>query len=125
MISVEEVLFYHYRLIQEFGGTDGVRSQDLLESAIHRPFQTFGGEDLYPSSLHKAAALVESLVKNHPFIDGNKRTGFAMMRLLLLEGGLDIKADEDEKYQFVISISTSQLDFEDILTWLHEHVEQI
>lgn len=123
MISIDEVLFYHHALIQRFGGTEGVRSRDLLESAIYRPFQTFGGEDLYPSAIHKAAAVLESIVRNHPFIDGNKRTGYAMMRLILLEAGLDIQVDEEEKYQFVISISTGQLEYEQIVEWLQAHTD--
>lgn len=118
MISIEEVLFYHHQLIRAFGGSAGVRDRNLLESAIYRPFQSFGGEDLYKSPIEKAAAIGESIIKNHPFIDGNKRTGYAMMRLILLDQGLDIEADEETKYQFVIEVSMGKLSFEEMCEWL-------
>ena len=72
MILLEEVLLLHEFSIKDFGGASGIRNIGLLESAIARPFQTFGGEDLYPSPFDKAAAIGESLIENHPFIDGNK-----------------------------------------------------
>ncbi len=82
-ISTDEVLAIHANLIRRYGGLSGVRDRGLLESALARPFQSFNGEDLYPSLEQKAAAILESIVKNHPFIDGNKRTGYVLMRLLL------------------------------------------
>jgi death-on-curing protein len=79
MILLEDILNLHQFSIQKYGGSDGLRDSGLLESAIARPFQSFGGEDLYPSIFEKAAALGESLIINHPFIDGNKRTGTVAM----------------------------------------------
>jgi death-on-curing protein len=76
MIEKNYILKLHYRSIEAYGGSHGVRDEGLLESAIARHFQTFGGDDLYPSTFEKAAALCESLIVNHPFVDGNKRTGF-------------------------------------------------
>jgi death-on-curing protein len=73
-LSATQVLFVHSRLIDTTGGAHGIRDLGLLQSAVSRPKATFGGKDLYPDIFHKAAALMESLVKNHPFIDGNKRT---------------------------------------------------
>jgi len=78
----------------------------MLESAIARPFQTFDGNDLYPSIFEKSASLCESLIKNHPFIDGNKRTGMLAMYALLLSGGYEIKASSSDMYDFVINIAT-------------------
>jgi death on curing protein len=101
-------------LIRKFGGSEGVRAEELLLSAIHRPFQTFGGEDLYPD----AVSIGESIIKNHPFVDGNKRTGYALMRLLILESNQDLAASEDETYDFVISISKGELDVDQIKAWL-------
>ena len=75
MILIEDVLMIHENSIKDFGGSRGVRDVGLPESAIARPFQTFGGEDLYPSPFAKAAAVGESLIINHPFIDGNKKQG--------------------------------------------------
>ena len=78
MISEKEALEIHAILLERFGGSSGVRDHALLDSALNRPFQTFDGNELYPSPIEKAAAMLESIVKNHPFIDGNKRTGYVL-----------------------------------------------
>lgn len=87
MISVVEVEQLHKLLIDQFGGSHGIRDMTALESAILRPFQTFDNHDLYPSVIDKAASLVESILVNHPFIDGNKRTGYLVLRLFLINNG--------------------------------------
>ena len=74
MIELRDVLNIHNILIDKFGGSKGVRDQDSLESAIHRPFATFDNQDLYPTPADKSAAILESILINHPFVDGNKRT---------------------------------------------------
>jgi len=121
MILLEDVLSIHEFLINKFGGSHGIRDVGLLNSALARPFQTFDGVDLHKSHLEKAAALIESIVTNHPFIDGNKRTAYVLMRLYLLENGLDIKATQDEKYEFVISIASGNVSFEQIVEWISNH----
>ena len=122
MISLDEILKIHAILVEKFGGSDGVRDNDLLESAINRPYQTFDGQELYPSALEKAAAILESIVKNHPFMDGNKRTGYVLARLILMEAELDINADQTTKYEFVIDVSINKLDYDQIKEWLLQHV---
>jgi death-on-curing protein len=122
MIELNQVLHVHEKLLEEFGGGKGIRDLGLLESAIARPFQTFGKIDLYPSLEEKAAAIIESIVRNHPFIDGNKRTGYVLMRLLILSSKKDIRATEKEKYKFVISIASSKIEFEDIILWIKKHL---
>lgn len=122
MIAVAEVLKIHTRLIIEFGGSNGVRDLTLLESAVFRPFMTFGGQDLYETPVAKSAAILESVVKNHPFIDGNKRTGYTLMRLLLLANEVDVSATQQEKYNLVIDIITNKLDFEGIVLWIMKHL---
>ena len=99
MLEIANILTIHERLIHEFGGTLGLRDNELLESAISRPSQTFDSKDLYPTIEEKASAIIESIVTNHPFIDGNKRTGYTLFRLLLLSGGKDIDCSQEEKYQ--------------------------
>ena len=121
MIDIGDVLNIHEFLIHKFGGTHGINDQNLLESAIARPFQTFDKIDLYKSHFEKAAALLESIVSNHPFIDGNKRTGWVLMRLYLKENGLDIKASQAEKYDFVISIASNKLSFREVADWIEKH----
>jgi death on curing protein len=124
MITKEEVLKLHTLSIEKYGGADGVRDDGLLESAIARPYQTFGGEYLYSSIFEKAAAMVESLIINHPFIDGNKRTGFLGMFAVLNEENYFISVPEDEIYNFTIDISTGKIKFEAIVEWLKNNTEK-
>ncbi len=125
MILVEDVLTIHENSITDYGGSRGVRDMGLLESAIARPFQTFAGEDLYPSSFAKAAAVGESLIINHPFIDGNKRTGIVVMIALLREYNLQVNANNDSLYQFTIAISTGEIKFDAIVAWLAANTEAL
>lgn len=118
MISISEIILIQDILIDKFGGTRGIRDRGLLESAINRPYQTFDNKELYQNPVQKAASLIESIVKNHPFIDGNKRIGYVLMRLMLLDYGLDIIASQDEKYDFVIGIASGKLDFNQICDWI-------
>lgn len=125
MISLEETLFIHDVLVQEFGGAKGVRDPGLLKSALQRPYSMFDGKELFPGPVQKAAVLLEGIVQNHPFLDGNKRVGYALMRLQLINAGLDLKASQDEKYELVIGVASGKWDQGEILDWLHEHVIQI
>jgi len=120
MIKQEDVLKIHKLLIDQFGGSHGVRDENSLNSSINRPFATFDQQELYPEPIDKAAAILESIVTNHPFIDGNKRTGYVLARLLLLKSGLDIKATQEEKYEMVIAVSKGEWKFEQIRDWMTE-----
>jgi len=121
MISEKEALEIHAILIERFGGSDGIRDKELLDSALNRPYQTFDGQELYPSPIDKAAAILESIVKNHPFVDGNKRTGYVLARLFMMNNQLIIDADHEQKYQLVISISKGELSFDQIREWLEKN----
>ena len=120
MISVELVINLHEILIDKFGGLHGIRDHKALESAISRPFMTFDQKDLYPTPIEKAAALIESLISNHPFLDGNKRIGYVLMRYFLLENNLDIRATQSEKYNLVIKIAKGQISTKQICNWISE-----
>lgn len=122
MITLEEVLLIHKLAIEKFGGSSGIREDSLLDAAVNRPYATFGQQELYPTPIDKAAAIIESFVKNHPFTDGNKRIGYILMRLMLLKNDMDIKATENEKYNFVIAVAESKLDFEEIKSWIEKHI---
>ncbi len=123
MISLKEVESIHEILIDKFGGTKGIRDRGALESAINRPYQTFDQKELYPDPIDKAAAIFESLISNHPFIDGNKRTAYVLMRLTLLENSLDFQADQDERYDFVLKAAKGEMKFDQIKKWLTNHVK--
>jgi len=118
MISTEEVIKIHKLLIDQFGGSHGVRDKSSLNSAINRPFATFDQQELYPEPVDKAAAILESIVTNHPFIDGNKRTGYVLARLLQLKSGLYLKATQEEKHEMVIAVSKGKLKYEHIRNWM-------
>jgi death on curing protein len=120
MISLTQAEQVHKILVEQFGGTSGIRDIEALASALSRPFQTFEGREFYPTAIQKAASLLESVLSNHPFVDGNKRTGYVLMRLLLISYGFDIKATQEEKYNFVIKIASGKSNFNDIINWL-EH----
>nr|WP_210404643.1 type II toxin-antitoxin system death-on-curing family toxin [Chroococcidiopsis sp. TS-821] len=96
----------------------------LLESAIAQPRMTFGGEDLYPSLLKKAAALGFSIIMNHPFVDGNKRTGHAATETFLVLNGLEINASVDEQEHIVLAIVSGELGREAFVEWLRQHTTQ-
>lgn len=123
MITKEEVLLIHNQVVLLHGGANGVRDMNGLESAIARPYQSFDGEDLYPSCFEKAAAIGESIIMNHPFVDGNKRTGYVLMETVLRLEGFKISAADDELYQFVINISTGAKRFEEIVEWLKKNTK--
>ena len=121
MIPLKEVEQVHKLLIDTFGGSHGIRDLPALLSALARPFQTFDNKELYPTSIDKAASLLESIVSNHPFIDGNKRTAYVLARLFLLQNRMDIKASQQDKYEFVMSIASGKMRFEEIVSWIEKH----
>lgn len=118
MIELQEVLDIHQALISKFGGSQGVRDMNLLQSALERPFGGLGEVEFYPTPEEKAGAILESIVKNHPFIDGNKRTGYLLMRLILKQFKKDIQATQAEKYHFVMLIASGKLNFAKIVDWI-------
>lgn len=125
MIFKFEILKLHELSIQKYGGSYGIRDEGLLDSALARPFQTFGGTELYSLPVEKAAAIAESLIINHPFVDGNKRTGFLAMLAIIRLGELRLSANEEDAYNFVISISTGELKFDEIVEWLKNNNENL
>jgi len=123
MIDIHDAIRIHEVLIEKFGGSHGIRDLALLESALSRPFQTFDLEDLHPTPINKAAALIESILINHPFIDGNKRIGYVLLRLLIMNYGFDILATEDEKYDFSIKIARGEYRYSEITDWLTRNIQ--
>ena len=120
-MTAEQVLFIHARIIEESGGAHGVRDLGLLKSAVGRPQATFDGRDLYPDIWHKAAALMESLISNHPFIDGNKRTSIASTALFLRRNGVPIESAQQEIETFTLDMALKKISLEDATVWLKQH----
>jgi death on curing protein len=123
-LTAEQVLFIHARLVAETGGAHGVRDIGLLLSAVERPQATFGEQDLYPSLYSKAAALLESLVKNHPFIDGNKRTAITSAGLFLKLNGYRLIADNQQFAAFTLQCAQGALHFEQMTAWFEVRTEK-
>jgi death-on-curing protein len=122
-LTLSEVLYLHDQLINQSGGTVGLRDIGLLESAIAQPRVTFAGIDLYPSLIDKAVALGFCLINNHPFIDGNKRLAHASIESFLILNGIEIYANVDEQEEIILSLAAGKLKRSDFLNWLHEHTK--
>ena len=120
-LTLIEVLELHRKIIEQSGGAFGIRDVGLLESATAQPRMTFGGEDLYPNLLEKAAALGFSIIMNHPFVDGNKRTGHAATETFLVLNGMEINASVDEQDRVVLAIASGELGREAFVEWLQQH----
>jgi death-on-curing protein len=125
IITVRQVLLLHEYMIKKHGGSSGVRDMNMLQSAVNRPFATFDGQDLYPDIFLKSGALVQSIVKNHPFIDGNKRTGFSSAYLLLKKNSFQIDASQKQVVQFTVSVANENLSVDEIASWLKSHSTKI
>jgi death-on-curing protein len=121
-LTLEEVLELHRLGIEQSGGSHGLRDLGSLESAVAQPYMTFGGDDLYPTLAEKAAALGFSLVKNHPFIDGNKRVGHAAMETLLVINGHELRADVNEQERLILELAAGSLARDQFTAWVVAHV---
>jgi death-on-curing protein len=121
-LSLNEVLDLHALVIDQSGGAPGVRDMNALDSAVSQPQMTFGGVELYPTLVDKAAALGFSIVMNHPFLDGNKRVGHAAMETFLILNGCEINATLDEQEQLVLRLGAGEVQRSDFVEWLRGRV---
>ncbi|WP_429885482.1 type II toxin-antitoxin system death-on-curing family toxin [Geoalkalibacter halelectricus] len=120
-LTPQQILFIHHRLIETTGGSHGVRDLAALQAAAARPQATFEGNDLYPAIHDKAAAVLESLIRSHPFIDGNKRTAITASGLFLRRNGRILSAEQETLYIFTIRMATGEADFAEAREWLLQH----
>ena len=120
-LTKEQILLLHSQLVEITGGSDGIRDIALLESALESPFQSYGGEELYPSIQAKAARLCYGLVKNHAMIDGNKRIGAHAMLTFLSINGYELSYTQKELSDLILDVAAGKSAYEDILQWVLEH----
>jgi death-on-curing protein len=123
-LSLEQVLDLHRRQLRLFGGAPGLRDRGALESAVARPQMTFGGEDLYPEIEDKAAALMHSLVMNHPFVDGNKRVGAHACVLLLMANGVEPTFSPAELTAITLATARGEVRAEALSIWLRQRTRR-
>lgn len=123
-LGYRQVLWIHRRVIEETGGSPELRDEGLLRSALARPQASFGGQDLYPNLYEKAGALLESLLRNHPFVDGNKRTAWECLDLLLELNGVRMACTADQGYTLVMNIIDRRMTVQDVADWLSKHTHR-
>jgi death-on-curing protein len=121
-LTLGEVLELHRLVLAQTGGGTGLRDLGALEAAVGQPRQTFGGKDLYPTLAEKAAALGFSLIQNHPFLDGNKRTGHAALETFLLLNGSELQVSVDEAESIVLRVAAGQYSRQELATWIAAHL---
>src|SRR5262245_45515017 len=119
-LSLQQLIRLHQLQLGTFGGGTGIRDHGGLEAAWARPQMTFGGEDLYSDLASKAAALMHSIVMNHPFVDGNKRVGVMAMELLLAVNGQDLQAGDDEVVEMTMAVARGELSAEALAIWIRQ-----
>jgi len=120
-LTPEQVLFLHSRLIAETGGGHGIRDLGMLLSALGRPQATFDEKDLYPDLLVKATVLMDSLVRNHPFVDGNRRTAITAVGIFLRINGFRLVVDNNEMVWFTLACAQSQPSLDEITDWFRQY----
>ncbi len=120
-VTIDEAYAVHERMVEIGGGRARVRDFTLLHSAVKRPKATFRGYDMHKTIWSKAAALMHSLIMNHPFSDGNKRTGYFSTHLFLRKNGYDLIAEKNELISFCLRVDNEGLTVEQIASWLKNH----
>lgn len=121
LLTKRQIILLHDQLIDETGGAHGIRDEGLLESAVLTPIQTFKGTEMFPSVEEKAARLGYGLVKNHAFVDGNKRIGAHAMLVFLAVNGIRIWYTQKELSDIIVQIASGEKDYPDLLLWLRSH----
>ena len=120
-LSKPQILLLHEQLIAETGGSSGLRDEGMPDSALNTPFHTFAGKDVYPSLQQKAARLCFGLVKNHPFVDGNKRIGAHVMLVFLALNGIELQHTQTELSEVILQLAAGALQPTDLLDWILTH----
>ena len=125
LFTVQDIYELHTQLENAFVLSSGVRDENLLASAVNTPFQTFMGNDLYPSIYDKAAQLCYGIANNHPFTDGNKRTALHSMYVYLIINGFDIMATQQDVENMIIDVASGNMTNTELAQWLRENTVEI
>lgn len=123
-LTTEDVLLLHHLSIEKSGGSHGLRDAGLLDSAVQRPRASFAGVDLYPTIFAKSGALCHSIIKNHAFVDGNKRTSLLSAMTMLELNGYRFECEQNELVAFGLKIDNENVAAEEISRWLKSHSEK-
>ena len=121
LLRKEKILEMHHELIQRFGGADGISDETLLDSALAAPFQSFSGQELYPTVQEKAARLGYGLIKNHAMVDGNKRLGAHVMMTFLAVNGIEMEYSQEEAIEFFLGVAAGDKTLDQLLEWIIDH----
>jgi death-on-curing protein len=119
--GLNELLFFHTVAIQQYGGDEGVRDKGALEAAIVRPWNSFAGQEAFSTPYEKAAAICESIIQRHPFVDGNKRTGISAGAYLLTLFGIELDATSAELEELAVLVAEHHTDTAALAVWFEEH----
>lgn len=121
-LTKQQVILLHEDIIAASGGSSEIRDEGLLDSALNAPFQTFAETELYPTVVEKAARLGYSLIKNHAFVDGNKRIGAHTMLVFLALNGIEVEYEDSDFIQLVLGVAAGEISAEQFLSWLKSHI---
>lgn len=123
-ILLDDILDFHQQLTDKYRMENGIHDINLLQSAVNAPFQSFAGQDLYPTIFDKASRLCYGLTKNHPFNDGNKRTAIHSMLIYLGLNDIFLNYDNIELENIIIDIASSKMTYEELTQWLQDHTKK-
>lgn len=121
VLSKEQIIELHKQLVNETGGSPGIRDNGLLDSAYYAPFQLFDNQELFPTVQQKAAHLAYGLIKNHPFVDGNKRIGTHSMLVMLALNGIELSYTQEELYTIILDIADGTFQLQNLTEWILNH----
>lgn len=121
MLNFDDIVLLHKKSIQRYGGSDGIRDKGLVESALARPYATFDGEDLYKDDIDKISVVVYSLIKNHGFVDGNKRIGTLVLLLLCEMNNIVLTVHNDALLKLTLGVADGHFNESDIYRFIQTH----
>lgn len=124
-LSIEHVIELHELIVERSGGARGILNLDALDAALAQPTLTFDGADLYPTFVDKAGAEAHSLIANHPFVDGNKRIGHAVLETTLVLNGYELTANQDDQENVILRVASGGMGRQEFIAWVKSNMAQL